>query len=480
MAKKKGLDISSKSISLLSKRKKNIFVWIGVFGIIFAFIAAIYNGIDMKSAIKAENAKHKMLQNPNLKNDINTSSETKISWAINMENTVENMKKEQKKIVTEMANKTKQDIVHSNGVLLDEIKKSNAIVKGKLKEIYDENLKLKKELSALKEKTSSNIKQLQTKIKTTQNMIEDGVMLPPPPLKSDDASSKTDSGGLFSKLNINAVVGNKPTKKIKKINYEVVSYANTFKDENNTKKTDENLTKEQIKARNTYSVTTGFTDAYMVTGAYVPLFQNGGGGAGGAPQSVPVLFETNGDLIMANNTAGSIDKCFVLGNSQGNPGARTIDIRLDKMTCLLEDGEYMLQGSIDGYIVSETGTPGLPATMIYKAGDFISRMIGAGILEGLTTTLTNYAAGYNNNGVGGTQIYGGAMTGASDGMNNAFSKLADFYLQLAEATIPILEAKPGRFVSMVLVGGNDFELKKVNLLNVNDAKSYVDQFIGDK
>jgi len=486
MSKKK-LELSDKSLKIIGRKKKNIIVWIGIVGILFAFILAMYNGIDMDAAIKANALKNRQLENPDLK-DINESGDTKVTWAINMENTVDGLKEFQVKTTEAMAKKTREDIIKANAELLNEIKTSNKVLQGKIREVYDENLRLKKEINLMKNATDSRISNLNKKITETKLAIEDGVMLPPPALNNQKVpSQKVPSSDMFSKINIDGHKQKQAAqthKKQHKQSFEVLSYANELKDENATN--EDKLTEEEKKAKRTFEVLTGFTDAYMLTGAYVPLFGNGGGGsagaAGGAPKPVPVLFETSGDLLMPNHSNGSIDKCFVLGVSSGNAGARSVEIRLDKMTCVVDDGKRVLQGKISGYVVSETGTPGLPATLIYKAGDFISRMIGAGILEGLSTALTNYAASYGNSATlgGTTQVYGGAMNGASNGVNNAFSKLADFYLQLAEATMPILEVKPGRFVSMVVTGGNKFELKDVNLLNVNDTNAYIDEFIGEE
>lgn len=472
------LDIGSKSLNKISKQKKNAFVWAGLVMIVVAFIIAIYNGIDMESAIKVNQALNKKLENPDISDANKSEADTKIAWAIDIENTIDDIEEKQKKEMALMVDKTKKEIIAGNGVILDEITRTTKIVQGKIGELKDENTNLKKEILALKTKAEHDKEALEKKLETQrsnfENILEDGVMLPPPPMTG--TPSQTDDG-LFTKIDI-VQQAKKTTTRIRKQEFLITSFNNEFVDENLTDP--DELTEEEIKALNTYEIVTGFTDAYLLTGAYVPLFGDSSGGLGSTPENVPVLIETNGDLLMPNKTIGSIDKCFLLGISTGNAGARSVEIRLDKLTCLVEDGKKVLQGEIDGYVVSETGSPGLPATMIYKAGDFISRMIGAGILEGLSTAVVNYAANSNRDSIGGTTVLSDSMTGAGNGMNNAFTKLADFYLQLAEATIPILEVKPGRFISVVLVGGNKFELKDINLLDTREINAYIDDFIGDE
>lgn len=477
------LNIGDRSLSKISKQKKNAFIWFGLTAMVFAFVLAIYNGIDMESAIKTNREANKVLDNPDLNEHNKTTANTKIAWAIDIENTIDSMEEQQKKVVDEMVQTTKKQIMDGNGIVLTEIERTYQLLKNKMGKMENDNYLLKKELKNLKTQQNSQYNKFAQRMDAQQNdlenMIEDGVMLPPPPLNSQPAAPviNEDTDSLFSKINIVDTVKKVIPKQVTRKDYKVISFKNDFADVNDTVSVE--LTEEEILAQNTYEVITGFTDAYLLTGAYVPLF-GGVGGGGSSAQSIPVLMETSGDLLMPNKTIGSIDKCFLLGVSTGNPGARSVEIRLDKMTCLVAGGKKVLQGEIDGYIVSETGSTGLPATMIYKAGDFISRMIGAGILEGLSTAVVNMAAG-NNNGIGGgTQIYGDTMTGAGNGMSNAFTKLADFYLELAEATIPILEVKPGRFISAVLIGGNKFELKDINLLDTREIDSYIDDFIGDE
>ncbi len=476
-------DISSKSLSMISKKKKNAFIWIGLAVVVVAFIFSIYNAIDMKEAIRINNLMNKELHNPNIVDANKTKSNTKIAWAINIENTIDGMELKQKTLVMEMAKQTKDEIVRSNGIVLEKIDRTNMIIKGKMSSLEDSNTNLTNELKALREQRKNDFKMLNSRLKQQQedikDIVEDGVMLPPPPLQSN--KKEKSEGGLFSKIDIFEKKVMQKKTEYKKQDFQVISFKNELADVNTS--LDKELTKEQIDAQNTYEIVTGFTDAYLITGAYVPLFagSSGGSGASGTPQNVPVLMESNGDLLMPNLTVGSIDKCFLLGVATGNAGARAVEIRLDKMTCLLDGGKKVIQGEVSGYVVSETGSPGLPATMIYKAGDFIARMITAGVLEGLSTAVTNLAAsgGSGGNGLDNTVIRD-VTAGAGNGMNNAFSKLADFYLQLAEATMPILEVKPGRFISVVLVGGNKFQIKDVNLLDTRELDGYIDDFIGDE
>ena len=482
------MNISKKSLINIRRQKKNIFVWIGLAIIVIAFFMAMYNGIDMKAAIKANQLKNKQLSDPGLENDANRSANTKIAWAIDIENTIDGMEAKQESLINRMVDDTKNEIIRSNEIILKEIARSNSLLKAKLETLRGSNAELQNQINSLKDRTDIDMEILRKNLSstvTTSAIEENGVLLPPPPLFSKIETVKKQIRKTIKKVKssdpysmFDSISGSDSNDEVKQ-EFEILSYKNTFKELNNSINSDE-LTEEELLKKNTYEILTGFSEAYMLTGAYVPLFGGSSSGGGGAPQSVPVLMETTGDLLMPNNTIGSIDKCFILGVSEGNAGARAVEIRLDKMTCIVDGGKKVLQGTLDGYVVSETGSPGLPATLIYKAGDFISRMIGAGILEGLSTAIVSYASSQGNNGVGGTNVYGGAMTGAGTGVNNAFSKLSEFYLQLAEATLPILEVKPGRFISIVVIGGNKFELKDVNLLDVRDVDSYINDFIGEE
>lgn len=484
-------NLDKNSYKSIQRSKKNkLIIGFAVFGFL-ALIVTMLTQIDPSGRLQAQMERMKLFAKPDV-NDTEDEAQIKNAWAIKMENQLGNLKSDTKESFARMSEDFIQQIYKRNEQTMLQIQHGLTDIRKDIKSnqqnLAIESQKTKEAIETLQNQNMQlrsymydGLDDMQTKFNTQQPTEQDGVLLPPPPLQSKNPPTP-----LFK--NIDVGDSNKtipaPVAKIMpqgRLKYEVVTLSNDLKAIEAMQPEEEVLSEEEIKKRNTYRVVTGFTEGYMVTGAYAPLFDGAGGGGGSteAVPNVPVLIETTGDLLMPNDTIGSIDKCMILANAKGNASARVIDIRADKMTCLLDGGTKIIEGKLKGYIVNEAGTPGLPATMVYRAGEFLSRMVASGLLESLSSAFVNSAAGYNTQAVGSTNFYGAAATGAGNGLNNAFTKLSDFYLQLAEQTLPVLETKPGRFVTLVLNGGDEFEMKDVKLLDTRDIENYMNDFIGD-
>jgi len=476
-------DFEKRDLNKSAAKRKNILIFGFAGTMVFLLILSAVMSIDMKKAMQAANANDEDL--PNIE-QMTDEGEVKESWAIAVENHIDQIKLDNEKRVEEMADKVVERLSVQNAANFKRIDGKLERIEGRMDNQDRKIEETRKNEAQLRMQMTTNTMALQEKIEEVDSKASNVKMMPPPPISN--GGSKDD--GMFADLDIAGIgSGLKDAlspQKGEHLSYSVQTAVNVFPETNNSKAEGE-LSKEEIEAMNTFEIVTGFTEAYMLTGAYAPLFggrsgQSGGSGSSGSGQmmSIPVLMEAEGDLIMPNSTIGSIDKCMLIGTSVGNASSSTVDIRLEKMSCLIDGGKKIIDGRIQGWVVSESGTPGLPATMVYRAGDYISRVIASGVLEGLSQGFMNAAAAGNYGGSGTAQIYAGGANGAGQGVSNAFSKLADFYLQLAEATLPMLETKGGRTVSMVVMGGDKFKLRDVNLLDTREVEFYVNEFIGDK
>lgn len=463
-------------------KRKNVLLFSLVGIMVMMLIISAAMSIDMKGAIKRLNMNNEELPDVS---EMTEESETKEQWAISVENRLERIEQESRSQAEEMGSKIVEKIKQDSDLQFNMLTGKLEKIGDKLSRQQQQIQKLQKETAALKVNGAANNIALQEQIeKVAKQYDQVSVIAPPPPLKKDN------EGGILDDLDIaavpRAVKQAVMPQQSKQLTYSVQTVENSFAEANASAETKE-LTKEEIAAMNTYEIVTGFSEAYMITGAVAPLFggrNGGGGGAGGGAGGsqmlpVPVLLEAEGDLIMPNDTIGSVDKCMLIGTAVGNASSSSIDVRLEKMSCIVAGGKKIIDGKIQGWLVSESGTPGIPATMVYRAGDYISRMIASGVLEGLSQGFMNAASAGNYGNSQGGIVYAGAANGAGQGVSNSFSKLADFYLNLAEATLPMLEAKGGRTVSMVLMGGDKFQLRDVNLLDTREVDAYVNEFVGE-
>ena len=235
-----------------------------------------------------------------------------------------------------------------------------------------------------------------------------------------------------------------------------------------------------------YHISTGFMKAYMVTGAYAPAFQEG------SMEPLPVLFETEGNILTANHTSSNIEKCFLLGSAKGNMNSETADIKLVSINCLINGGKYRIEGGISGWVIGENGTPGLQGELLHKNGAWLARTFVSGFFEtfssalgGGQTSQLNLGGSTSSGGttatVGtGSAISNNLLSAGSTGISNVFSKLGEYYLKMAQQIFPVIEVKGGRTVNILLIGGENLSVVDNNKMDINDINNVAGKISKEK
>ncbi|MFL1706548.1 TraB/VirB10 family protein [Campylobacter sp. MOP7] len=262
----------------------------------------------------------------------------------------------------------------------------------------------------------------------------------------------------------------------KRKNIQVVSVDNSFNEaliqaqQDIDNEVAEASTKEDLQ-KNNYHLSTGLTQAYMLTGAYAPAFQEG------ESDPLPVLFEAEGNIIQPNDHLGSADKCFLIGSAKGNMNSQTAEIKLVKLSCLFQEGTYRIEADIKGWAIGENGMPGVPGELLHKNGAWLARTFVAGFLETFSQALANQNTTTINFGTNtGQTVSENAKSAAAGGLATVFGKLGEYYLKMAEQIFPVIEVRGGRTIDLLLLGGENFAVVENQLTDV-DA---IDTYLGSK
>jgi len=222
-----------------------------------------------------------------------------------------------------------------------------------------------------------------------------------------------------------------------------------------------------------YNVITGMTQAFMITGAYAPAFQEG------ESEPLPVLFEAEGDIIMPNDHTATIEKCWLLGSAKGNMNSQTANIKLVSISCVLNGGTHRLEGSLSGWIVGENGIPGIQGELLHKNGAWLARTFVSGFLETFAGAIGSNAPSsvtFGSNGTTGSTsqaVTDSAVSAGATGASTVFNKLGEYYLKMAEQIFPVIEVRGGRTVDILLVGGESLSITENNSLDINNISSYL-------
>ncbi|AOZ11199.1 TraB/VirB10 family protein [Cupriavidus malaysiensis] len=210
-----------------------------------------------------------------------------------------------------------------------------------------------------------------------------------------------------------------------------------------------------------------------LTGMDVPVSQ------ASQKHPTPTLIRIKHEAILPNYYTADVSECFVLASGHGELSTERAKLRTERITCVRNDGG-VVEASLDGYIVGEDGKAGLRGKLVSREGAAIARTVASGWLAafgrglGAAFALQNsgnsLSIGRSAVDQGGITLRGGrspteaiqgaALSGAGQGLGDAFEKIADYYMDLAKEAVPTIEVEPARKITIVLVRGTSIKFNK--------------------
>lgn len=505
------------TLDVQSKKKKNILVFLAIGGvsiillisIVSAFLEVNSNKIYKNRIEKEKIEGLQVIQSP----------EFKETWAISMENRIDKQEKKTTEVIEQLASKQEVAMNELKDLIKNSIDKNDNNVRELSTSVENQITGLKEDFESKIAKQNENIEQINIQnedYKLNQNLNKDNViganLLPNEDkgedqliimvgeggnttIKEDDKNKKNplaksdldkmledELKNVSSKVlegNVSKSTGkveDKPTRK----KITIMDVDTSFNKEilsaqvNIEKEKDVVLDEKAEMLKTNFHLSTGLTQAYMITGAYAPAFQDSDS------EPLPVLLEAEGDIILANDQVATVEKCLFLGSAKGNMNSQTATIKLASISCLLSDSKYRLEGPVNGWVIGENGIPGVHGELLHKNGAWLARTFVSGFLE----TFSNALGGSDSTTI---QIGGEASTGAgtaikdnigsasAQGAATVFGKIGDYYLKMAEQIFPIIEVKGGRTVDIMLIGEQDLSLVENNKLDINDITDHIEQ-----
>ncbi|WP_188052886.1 TrbI/VirB10 family protein [Vibrio harveyi] len=208
---------------------------------------------------------------------------------------------------------------------------------------------------------------------------------------------------------------------------------------------------DEKKARRT-------TDNYVPTGTFVTAVVTGGAdanaGVSGQGDTAPIVFQTLNNGILPNGAASKLNNCTITGAVYGEISSSRGVARTNRMSCIQDNGD-ILDIPVNATVFN-FGRNGIRGTTILKNGKIVQMAGIAGILQGvgdagkaLAQTTTPTALGPSTS--TDTDKIGLSLLGGAT--QSVGSKLADYYIKLAELYHPIVEVNPGAIVNIVFLDG---------------------------
>jgi conjugal transfer pilus assembly protein TraB len=201
-----------------------------------------------------------------------------------------------------------------------------------------------------------------------------------------------------------------------------------------------------------------FMEATLLSGLDAPT----AGAAKGNP--VPVLIRVKAPAVLPNDVKAELTGCFVIADGKGNLSTERAELTLVSISCLDRKGKALIDQKVKGFVVDADGKIGLRGRIVAKFGSVVARSMLAGFLVGAGDAFKASATTNSVSPLGITQTLNTSQIGTAalgNGLSEGFKEVQKFYMELAEASMPIVEIGPTKHITLVVSEGINLEIKKL-------------------
>jgi conjugal transfer pilus assembly protein TraB len=202
-------------------------------------------------------------------------------------------------------------------------------------------------------------------------------------------------------------------------------------------------------ARN-YVPAGSFVRAVLLSGA------DTNAGVHGQADTSPVTMRILDNGTLPNGGKSSLKGCFLVAAAYGDASSERGQIRLQRLSCIRK-GQQILDVPVEGTINDRGGSDGIRGHVVMRNNKLIWNAGLSGMFSGIgsamkqsLTTQTTSPLGVNAQTILPSNTW---KYGAVGGLDNAFTKLADYYIKLAEMYHPIVQVHAGSEVTVVFLKG---------------------------
>ena len=215
------------------------------------------------------------------------------------------------------------------------------------------------------------------------------------------------------------------------------------------------IQKKQTNKNLTNYVTSGsFVRATLLTGVVAET----GVESASAPQ--PILLRLLDDSIFSKwERNQQIKEAILIGSCYGNLSSERAMCRLETLSLKNNDGN-IIEKSVEGWVIGEDGRPGIKGEVIDKSFKVASLSAISGVLQSLSTSLTDVMKKKLNNNKKTEGIDIQFASAGSDGAGAGLNELAKYAIKRADQMSPVLLVGSGRVVDVVFKEG--FSLETIN------------------
>ncbi len=199
-------------------------------------------------------------------------------------------------------------------------------------------------------------------------------------------------------------------------------------------------------------------------------------GRGARKDPFPVLVRIQKEALLPNEFTADIKECHVTLAGYGELSSERAYLRGETFSCITNDGE-VIEEEFPAYAVGEDGKAGIRGRLVSKAGSLIAKTAVAGFAAGVAEAFdTSPVPVIQTDSVSSNKVYQdnfsseAARHGTSKGASEAMTRLADYYMDMADQIFPVIEVDAGRTIDIVLTSGFQLDIRKPSTKKLKPKK----------
>jgi len=190
-------------------------------------------------------------------------------------------------------------------------------------------------------------------------------------------------------------------------------------------------------------------------------------GRGARKNPFPVLVRIQKDAILPNLFSADVKECFATLAGYGELSSERAYLRGETFSCITKDGD-VIEEEFPSYAVGEDGKAGVRGKLVTRAGSLIVKVALAGFAAGVAEAFDTSPVPVVQTGTpSGGKFYqdnfssNAVQSGVSSGASASLTRLADYYMDMADQMFPVIEVDAGRQIDIVLTSGFKLKIKKL-------------------
>ncbi len=207
----------------------------------------------------------------------------------------------------------------------------------------------------------------------------------------------------------------------------------------------------RAEAKATFTIPAGsVVTGTIITGADYPT------GKGSYDNPTPMMIRITKNALLPNRFRSDFKGCVMLASGRGDLSTSRAMLRTETLSCLRNDGA-IINANVSGYLAGEDGKAGIKGRLVSKQGQYIAKTLVAGFLSGMSDAFDYSPVSVLSTSASNSVQYQknwsseAAKGGLAKGAQKALEKVADFYMSLADAMVPVVEISAGREVDIVFI-----------------------------